>query len=725
MDLDGSASDCDADFQDDENLWVNPQGDATSNNLFPERVPSQAEHMRSSLFEQEEKRDVTRDSSRDLSIGGIGVGEARSSSIRQSSTWLPLPPPLLPPRPVLGNWEDAEAAANFRPVVPGSQSRVLRLLANAWEPVQGEVKAEGPRGSVRAGRTVADLGLRMGRAFRASWGAGGVLACPRTFRSEGSLGGHSVSVVQFDPMPAASGRDVGALFVSPLRNHFQFAEPVQEEKRRSAASAAPPRWALPTRKTDDPDKYAALVQCMHGYVAVHEAAGTASFRDKSVKDSPEWVLEQAWRLTSAIWGQEEGEGRAQDLPIPGEIRPDSVGDAWEFDGASPASRREASVSAWLTNAVASCVLANKPSLGHGEVHSSGSGKNAGQYIWRRVLELLSVHRVEEAAKAAMAAGLPRLAVVLTSAASQAVGQTTGRYASKFLAQQAALWQGGGADARMPQEAFSVYQLLGREGFRDVRLRGVIGKGSDSAHPSLDWLRQLGLCLWFGAGAPAGSGNGNGGTIAEAMEAYESLVAEEEALPPTSRYFLEPTHHDEEDLDQVCEELRRVHVGQGHKSGSRMSCGRDRCVLSRLLAMYPPSSPVAGGGASGVALLAALEPMAVTPDVMDYRHSWHLLSVVEALGVAKVPDRAKAAAVAEGLRFQLVSAGLWEWAVYVTLTAEGDPDRRESTARELVLRHGYGLLGAPFKSADEARYDLLKDIGVPTAWLHEAAAVYAG
>ncbi|CAM9915346.1 unnamed protein product, partial [Laminaria digitata] len=73
----------------------------------------------------------------------------------------------------------------------------------------------------------------------------------------------------------------------------------------------------------------------------------------------------------------------------------------------------------------------------------------------------------------------------------------GRRASGFLAQQASLWQGAGADARMPQEAFTVYQLLGREGFRDVRLRGVIGKGSESPRPSLDWLRQFGLCLWFG------------------------------------------------------------------------------------------------------------------------------------------------------------------------------------------------------------------------------------
>ncbi|CAN0342283.1 unnamed protein product, partial [Hapterophycus canaliculatus] len=321
---------------------------------------------------------------------------------------------------------------------------------------------------------------------------------------------------------------------------------------------------------------------------------------------------------------------------------------------------------------------------------------------RRVLELLSVRRVQEAAGVAMAAGLPRLAVVLTAVATQGVGRPPARYGSRFLAQQASLWQAHGADARMPREAFSVYQLLGREGFRDVGLRGVIGKGKGSLRPSLDWMRQLGLCMWFGAGASSATGDeedddgmGDGG--------------------------------DGSGSGVVAPALRRAYVGP--PPPARAGASRDRCALRRLLSLYPSRKSGAGaggGGASGVALLSALEPMSVTPDVMDYRHSWHLMNVVEALGVAEVPDRAKAAAVAEGLRFQLVSAGLWEWAVYVALTAEGDADgRTAATARELVLRHGYGLLGAHLGSADEKRRELLEGLGVPRAWLYEAAAVRAG
>lgn len=718
--VDASASAAEGNAGVDEEAWLDPR--RATDSLFPERDPSQVAHMRSSLFDSEE-RDEAGSVSGTRATDGV-AGEARASSTQQPSAWLPLLPPLLPPRPALGNPEDAEAAAMFRPIVAGPQSHVLRLLANAWKPTPGEVADEGTRGVVRAGQTVGDLGLRFGRGFRASWGPGGQLVCPGASGGGGVAGCHSVRILRFDPTPAASGRGTEELYVAPLRNHLRFARPTSEVAGRIAS--APPRWALPRRSSDHPDGYAALVRCMHGYTAAHASAGDASEgrRDTAGEDSPEWVLEQSWRLISAMWGQEEGEGRAQDLPVPGDVRAADVSLIGGCDGASPAARREAAVGTWLANAVASCVPAKGTFLGGGAANSCRPG--GAEETCRRVLELLSVHRVEEAANTAMAAGLPRLAVVLTAAATEGVvGWPVGRHASNFLAQQATLWQGGGADARMPLEAFSIYQLLGREGFRDVRLNGMIGKGSDSLYPSLDWLRQLGLCLWFGAGAPAGGG---GGGVAEAVEVYESLVAEEEALPPTARYFREPTHHDKADLDQVCDELHRVHVGPGGSSEGGAASGRDRCVLSRLLAMYPSRNPGGGGGgggASGVALLAALEPMAVTPDVMDYRHSWHVMSVVEALGVAKVPDRAKAAAVAEGLRFQLVAAGLWEWAVYVTLTTEGDPDRREATARELVVRHGHRLLGAPFRSTDAARRDLLEELGVPMAWLHEAAAVRAG
>lgn len=715
--------------------WPDPG--RARNNLFPERDPSQPEHMRSSLFDQEEDRPVARCGTGGGFGGSSGAGAGAAGASPGSRPFAPLLPELVARPPPRRDPEDVKAAAAFRPAVGGAHSKVLKTLASAWKPAMGEVSDDGARGTVRAGQTVADLGLRLGRGFRATWGADGKLFCPRAMGGGGVRGFHGVQVERFDPTPAASGRDVSELYVEPLRNHRRFAQQLPPGTAGShgaaGAGAVPPRWALPRRRNDRPENYAALVGCIHGYVEVHQSTGSSSApaagaAAAAAEDSPEWVLEQSWRLASAMWGQEVGEGRAQDLPMPGDVQGGDAGAVETDGGAAPAARREAAVGDWLARAVASCV----PSSSSSNDGAAAAG-GAERETWRRVLELLSVRRIQEAASVAMAAGLPRLAVVLTSVATQGVGRPPARYGSRFLAQQVSQWQSGGAEARMPREAFSVYQLLGREGFRDVGLRGVIGEGKGSLRPSLDWMRQVGLCLWFGAGASAATAGG--GVVAEAVEAYENLVMDEEALPPTARYFLEPTHHDRVHLDQVGEELRRAYLGpmaarstsNGGGSVAAVAArgsSRDCCALRRLLAMYPSRKP-GGGGASGVALLAALEPMAVTPDVMDYRHSWHLMNVVEALGVAEVPDRAKAAAVAEGLRFQLVSAGLWEWAVYVALTAEGDPDRRAATARELVLRHGHGLLEAPSGSLDGRRRDLLHNLGVPIAWLHGAAAVRAG
>ena len=667
---------------------------------------------------------------RDLS----SPSSTKSSPTVPQPSPLPRRPPPPPQRRALRNPEDAEAAKNFRPVVADPESQVLRLLANAWETAPGEPKHEAARGTVRAGRIVADLGLRLGRGFRASWGPGGVLVCPGSVGGGDAPGKYAVRMKRLNPTPVAFGRDMESLYVGSLRNHLRFAEP-----RLDGCNV--PRWELPRRRNDKPDNYADLVKCMHGYAAVHAAAGAqcshssggayrgggtrAGSGGNSSEDGPEWVLEQAWRLASAMWGQEEGEGRTQDLPVPGDVHTAApgFGSVGESDEASPAARREAAVADWLANAVASCVPAGEWSAAAASAEAGEEGRGA----WRRILELLSVRRVENAAEVAMNAGLPRLAVALSAAATQGIGRPVRNDASRFLAHQATLWQGNGSNACMPQEAFIVYQLLGREGFRDVRLRGVIGKGSDSLHPSLDWLRQLGLCLWFGAGAPLGDG---GGAVADAVKAYESLVTDKEAIPPTARYFQEPTHHDKADLDQVCRELRRVHLEVDRKEFcgvvAETGTGRDRCVLNRLLAMYPSQTTGGGGGgASGVALLSALEPMAVTPDVMDYRHSWHLMKVAEALGVAEVPDRLKVAAIAEGMRFQLECAGLWEWAVYVALTIEGDVDRREATAREIVVRHGFGLLGDSLSPKDEERRRLLHELHTPVSWLNEADATRAG
>lgn len=629
-------------------------------------------------------------------------------------------------REALGDLEDIKAAAEFEPFVPAGKSRILSMLSTAWSPQSGEVSDDHARGLIRAGQTAMDLGLRYGRAFRAGWGPGGKLVVGRGRVHDGSAPkGRQVQILQFDPTPATRGRSIQELYVEPLRNHQRHAVSIRYDIDKNV----PPRWTLPKRSAEHPKDYEVLVRCIHGYVDVHASLATASDRDHKPggrENSPDWILEQAWRLTNAIWGQEQGDGMMQDLPIPGEDAPSNStapGGIPMFpdDGGSSSSRREAAVAQWLADVVSPCVS--------WEVKDKMSSESPDGSTWRAVLELLSVRRVQDAAELAFLNGLPRLAIMISaSAAIIAHGGTWvgAGHATEALGKQISAWQSSGADAHMPPEAFTVFQLLGRAGFRDMRLKGVIGKGSESLHPSLDWLRQLGLCLWFGAGANSSNRVVRVG-IAEALHSYEDFVQSKEAYPPTSRYLREPTHNAEDVMraEERFEEVPKIF-------GTTASPGRNQCVLRRLLALHPPRGPGSNNVGStlrasvGIRLLAALEPLSVTPDVMDYRHSWHFMTVIEALGVAEVQNRSVAAAVAENLMFQLEVAGLWEWAVYVALTAEGESERREMTARNLIVRHGYNLRSAAPGSRDKERFELLRTtLQVPLAWFYEADAVHAG
>jgi hypothetical protein len=90
-----------------------------------------------------------------------------------------------------------------------------------------------------------------------------------------------------------------------------------------------------------------------------------------------------------------------------------------------------------------------------------------------------------------------------------------------------------------------------------------------------------------------------------------------------------------------------------------------------------------------ALTSALSPHAVTADKLDFRHSFQLLTLLEALGLyeSELGGPRVKAAVLDGLAEQLEAGGRWEWAVYVQLHHD-DPHVRLRTCRQLLLRHAH-------------------------------------
>ncbi|CAN0086749.1 unnamed protein product, partial [Discosporangium mesarthrocarpum] len=620
----------------------------------------------------------------------------------------------------------------------------------------------------------------------------------------GGSKGHFVTVVKLVTMPTRVGRDH---FTAALKNHMEFIEAEElglegegegKSKSREGNAAvdssrvgrSPPRWGLPPRQQSNPQSYAKLVECMHGYVRVHaEAAAVAAPPPGAAVDGPEWVVEQAWRLAVAMWGQEAG--MAQDLPLPGDniISYDSYNDKDGGGGSgsgtllpfsaetqrqqgggrgghdtSPIARRQAAIAAWLKQAVGPCGPEN---LQLEETIQVGARAGRGPKTWRLILELLTVNKVEEAAFVAAGSGLPRLSVVL-AAATTAPASSAGRGRAAAVGwpgpvSGAAVMAGGGRGVKeemdpceairgqltqwgesceryLPREASLVYTLLGRVNSKDLWLGDLLRDDSDrqeeqqqdqqARHPSLDWLRQVGLCLWHREECQ--------GDIAAAFSTYERLAAGGNALRPVARYLTEPTHFPPESMGMAAAECRRSFLTPTTPGGAHAQ--RDRCILGCLLTLVPSSrgegsSSGGGGGGGGGSIVAALEPLSVTPDPLDFRHSWHLMTVVEALGLARpgVPPQTRAA-VSEGIRLQLVGAGLWEWAVYVALTTgplgalpgAGD-DEGVLAAKELVLRYGYDLadITPGGRVRDRERRALLDSLRVPTAWIEEAGGLRAG
>jgi len=135
------------------------------------------------------------------------------------------------------------------------------------------------------------------------------------------------------------------------------------------------------------------------------------------------------------------------------------------------------------------------------------------------------------------------------------------------------------------------------------------------------------------------------------------------------------------------------------------------------------------------LALLLDPRGLTENERDYRMSWLLLTLLGALGVVP-PGTGEGgkkgvgegggggAAAAEiwqqvtsSLVFQLVSVGMWEWAVYVLMHAPETPARTRSI-RELVGRFGWGCV----RGGEEWSF-LVDELGLPFEWLEEARATW--
>lgn len=276
-----------------------------------------------------------------------------------------------------------------------------------------------------------------------------------------------------------------------------------------------------------------------------------------------------------------------------------------------------------------------------------------------ILQLLCQHRIVEAAEMAIECGDFRLATLLSQAASY-----EGADFRPLLADQLSQWSENGTLEFIEEDVVMIYSLLA----------GSVEVLTSRKEKDVSWLASLALFFWYKRGPST--------SLKTALTLYREAVAKQRAQAPLS------------ETDAT---------------------GQKDDVLMEIMKLYVEDA---------VSLCSVLSPSGFPADHekdasshLDYELSWHLHSVLRALGFQI--DRKWEAHLNHNYIRQLDGASLWEQAIYVALNIS-DADERVATSRELLLRNADVLHAV----AASKRVELCDKYGLPMEWIEEALAIGA-
>ncbi|KAM4046585.1 LOW QUALITY PROTEIN: nuclear pore complex protein Nup98-Nup96 [Anomaloglossus baeobatrachus] len=292
-----------------------------------------------------------------------------------------------------------------------------------------------------------------------------------------------------------------------------------------------------------------------------------------------------------------------------------------------------------------------------------------------VFSFLTGCRISEACQLAQKSGDHRLAMLL----SQLVGS---RQVVDLNVMQLVDWRNLQVDVFIPEERLKVYALLSA-----TPVWQSSDKRSINVCSELDWKRALAVHLWYMLPPTA--------SIPQALQQYQAAFQESEDGTRYAAYPL-PAYLEGHGL--------RLEAIDADTSSIR----RDVCF--HLLKLYSDRC---------YDLRQLLDPRSVTPDPLDYRLSWHLWMVLQALNYTHLSGQSQGllhASYAE----QLENVGLWEWAVFVILHVP-DAVIREASVRELLTRH-CALRETP-ETLRKEKF-LVEKLRINAEWIYEAKAIRA-
>ena len=582
--------------------------------------------------------------------------------------WLPLPLPLPPP--------SSFTLPVPRRFFPAAQSRTLEIFRAAMI----ECECDGIK-EMNPTHMSLDLGLTMGRSFRATFGPNGQLILPFQQNTAPDDGGkaHANSIVWRPTICLATDicapSPLGATFLATLqasRNLAVVEEPLTSEghfrKFRLPRGIALHSYQdeiheqmdtdhRDTRQGDD--EYPKLVELMHRCIEITNEsvekmtdALTKSELNLVEELSVGWVTGQMWRLGNALWGQETLKAKYDPpLTLPCSTR--------VFDDEFPtgrhlhSDRRQAMIAKWLEQTIRdrsrSLELQQwRPTPITTEERSLGN-----------VADFLSEGRIAEAARIALSeAASPRLAMMVAS-----VGRGSSRKTALFIRAQIQNWISQGAQHHFEPTMRLIYAILSGDiinmhheaGEEAMKLWLSTEERDHFEH--LDWLRRLNMHLVFHQ-RPRDS-------LQLAFQDFSMAFKSSKTSPPSPLYR-QFVHHSNNEVDSSCVLYHILSLYCGVSNNTESKYDFDEAQL----------------------LVKALTPSSATGDKLDFRHSWQLATLFDALQLEHVNVTSETrASIIDGVAAQLIAHGWWEWAVFVYLHLEDDAARK-ATVRDVVLRHAH-------------------------------------
>ncbi|XP_069046230.1 nuclear pore complex protein Nup98-Nup96 isoform X3 [Lepisosteus oculatus] len=296
-----------------------------------------------------------------------------------------------------------------------------------------------------------------------------------------------------------------------------------------------------------------------------------------------------------------------------------------------------------------------------------------------IFSYLTGHRISEACRLAQKYDDHRLSLLL----SQAAGS---QYSRELLAVQLIDWNKMEIDSFVQEERLCIFALLAGK---------PVWQSSDSCInvcSELDWKRCLAVHLWYMLPPTASIAN----ALCKYEEAFQGTSDHERyACAPLPPYLDDSGLGllEDEEFEEMGESKRPLY---------------DICF--HLLKLYSDRR---------YSLQQLLDPCTVTADRLDYRLSWHLWNVLQALNYSHLSEQCQGLLHAS-YAAQLESAGLWEMAIFVLLHIP-DTSRRERAVREMLNLHC--SLEETEDSAEKEQF-LTERLHVPVQWIHEAKAIRA-